>query len=229
MTPKHLVLFDIDGTLISTNGHGVNAMMEAYHAVWGADGKSVAYSMSGKTEFQISHELLKLLGYDRVQVNQGLPEFFRHYPQALRRHLTPERTVVHPGVRELVAQIKTHPETVLGLLTGNCEEAARIKMEIAGLEGFEVGAYGEHHENRADLPQLAVEHARLGLGLEFSGRQLVIIGDTPNDIHCARAAGGKAIAVATGQFDTRALASHEPDFVFENLAQVEQVMGAILS
>jgi phosphoglycolate phosphatase-like HAD superfamily hydrolase len=227
MTLKHLVLFDIDGTLLSTNGDGVSAMMEAYTAVWGRSPERVRYSMSGKTELQISYELLGLLGFTRDQVRAGLPDFFRRYPEALRRRLRPERTTVHPGIRELVTRVGEHPEMVLGLLTGNCRAAARIKLEVAGLDGFAVRVFGEHHEQRSELPPLAMEAARALWPAGFSGKAVVILGDTPNDILCARAVGAKSIAVATGRHDLDALAAHEPDHLFPDFSRVEDVLAAI--
>ncbi|MDH4249371.1 MAG: HAD hydrolase-like protein, partial [Deltaproteobacteria bacterium] len=217
----------IDGTLISTGGNGVRAMMEAYAEIWHCDPESVAYSMSGKTEFQISHELLGLLGFSEPEVNAGLPEFFRRYPRALSRHITPECTVVHPGVARLVSELAADPGVVLGLLTGNCEEAARIKLETAGLYGFVIGAYGEHHRERADLTAVAIAAAEKTTGVRFSGRDLIIIGDTPNDIRTAHRSGARSLAVATGSFSMAELAEHEPTYLFETLAAVDAVQGAI--
>ena len=229
MKPSRLVLFDIDGTLISTNGDGVRAMMEAYASIWNCDPESVEYSMSGKTEYQISHELLGLLGFSETEVNAGLPEFFRRYPKALHRHLSPQRTRVYPGVAQLVAELAADPGVVLGLLTGNCEEAARIKMEVAGLRGFAVGAYGEHHAERAELPALAIAAAEAATGIRFSGREVLLIGDTPNDIRAARLSGARSMAVATGRFTVAELAAHEPTYVFDTLAAVDAVHAAIRS
>lgn len=226
---KRLVLFDIDGTLISTNGDGVRAMMEAYTAIWGKDPTDVPYSMSGKTELGISHELLALMGFTRAQVEEKIHHFWEDYPRMLTHHLSPERTVVHPGIREALAAVAAHPDMVLGLLTGNCEAAAQVKMEVAGLEGFELGAYGAHHEHREELPPIAVEEALRHTGHHFSGKSIVIIGDTPNDIRCGRGVGARSIAVATGRIPTSTLRQHHPDYCFENLADTGALMDAILN
>lgn len=227
MTSEHLVLFDIDGTLLTTNGHGVEAMMQAYTAVWDRDPRQVTYAMSGKTERQISFELLERLGFSRHEVEPRLATWFEQYPQALERCIAPETTRVFPGVRELVKQVAKEEDMVLGLLTGNCEAAADIKLATAGLDGFLVGAFGEHHERRAELVPLALEHAQTLLGQTFEGRAVVVIGDTPNDIHCGKASGAKTIAVATGGFDAEALAAHDPDFVFEDFSDLDAVMDAL--
>ena len=229
MTPESLVLFDIDGTLLSTNGRGVAAMMSAYQAIWGRDPTGVEYAMSGKTELGISLELLGLLGFSRAEVEAELPRFWELYPRELRRHIAPETTTVHPGVRELVHAVGNREDLVAGILTGNCEAAARIKLETAALDGFALGVFGQHHEERASLPPLAVEQAREMLGREYSGKSIVIIGDTPNDILCGRSVGAKSIAVATGRADLETLASHNPDHLFPDLGQVDAVLEAILN
>ena len=227
--PKHLVLFDIDGTLLTTNGHGVEALMVAYNAVWGRDPRRVDYTMSGKTELNISHELMALLGFSRAEVDAGLPDFWRRYPEELRRQISPETTTVLPGIRRLVEAVGDDERMVLGLVTGNCEAAARVKLEIAGLDGFALGAYGEHHEERSALPPLAVTAARELFGHTFSGKSIVILGDTPNDIECGRAVGAKSIAVGTGRFDMETLASHQPDYLFADFSDHGAVMEAILA
>jgi phosphoglycolate phosphatase len=227
MPLRHLVLFDIDGTLLSTNGNGVRAMMAAYTAVWGRDPSALDYRMSGKTELNITHELLALLGFSRAEVEAGLPRFWERYPRELRRHIDAACTTVHPGVAELVRTLAAREDTVLGLLTGNCEAAARVKLEMAGLDGFALGIYGAHHEDRAALAPLAVERAQQRFGHRFEGRSVVVVGDTPNDVRCARAVGARAIAVGTGRIGMDVLARCEPDYLFEDLSRHDEVLAAI--
>ena len=227
MTSERLVLFDIDGTLLSTTGHGVEAMMLAYTAVWGRDPRQVAYSMSGKTERRISFELLEKLGFSREEVEPRLSDWFELYPRELEKCIAPETTRVFPGVRELVEAVSNEPNLVLGLLTGNCEAAAKIKLDTAGLNGFQVGAFGEHHEDRADLVPLAIRAAQRTLGRNFSEASIMVIGDTPNDSHCGKASGASTIAVATGRYTADELATHDPDHVFESFAEVDAVLEAL--
>jgi len=202
-------------------------MMAAYTAVWGRDPTHVEYRMSGKTELGISHELLALMGFGREEVEQGLPHFWERYPQELLRHIDRDCTTVHPGVPELVRAVGSREDMVLGLLTGNCEAAAKIKVQVAGLDGFALGVYGQHHEERAALPPLAVAQARERFGHEFRGKSIVIIGDTPNDILCGRSVDARTIAVATGRIPMERLAAHDPDYLFPDLSDTEAVMAAI--
>lgn len=224
---KRLVLFDIDGTLLTTHGRAVRAMMAAYRRAYGCEAAQLPYRMDGKTELQITFELMAMAGLSREEVLAGLPSFWRAYAEELERHVTHDTTTVHPGVAQVVQAVAADPDSVLGLLTGNCEVAARRKLHCARLDGFVVGAYGEHHERRDELPAVALDGAERIAGRRFSGKEIVILGDTPNDIDCGRALGVKAIAVATGRFTPAELAEHRPDAVFPTLADVPAVLRAI--
>lgn len=224
---NRLVLFDIDGTLLSTQGHSVRAMKTAYAATYGRDPSGIEYRMDGKTELQITYELMGLAGLSRAEIEAGLPRFWRRYEEELRQNVTPGRTRVFPGVAAVVAQVARLPHALLGLLTGNCEPAARIKLQAAGLDGFAVGAFGAHHEDRAELPAVAVEHAERVSGRRFRGKEIVIVGDTPNDIRCGQALGVKSIAVATGRYSVRQLAGYGPDHVFPDFSDVAAVLQAV--
>lgn len=226
---KRLVLFDIDGTLISTGGFSVSAMHAAYRAVWGIDTEAIDYRMSGKTDLGITHDLLALAGLTEAEVEARLPEFWRVYSLELEQALLPERVRIHPGVPKLVEAVARHPDLVLGLLTGNISKGATIKMTAAGLDGFQVGAFGEHHKKREELPPRAIQKARETLNLDFSGKEVVILGDTPNDIACGRDLDVRSIAVATGGYSLEELRAHQPDHLFDTFAAVPQVMEAILA
>lgn len=224
---KRLVLFDIDGTLLTTNGRAVQAMLASYRNVYGRDAAGLDYRMDGKTDLQITYELMALAGLTREEVTARLPEFWRRNAEELERHVSPEATTVHPGVPELVRAVAADPDCVLGVLTGNFEAGARIKLRCAGLAGFVVGAYGGQHDRRDALPPVAVDVAERIAGRRFHGKEIVILGDTPNDIACGRGLGVKAIAVATGRYAPDELARHAPDAVFPTFADVPAVLRAI--
>ncbi|MBI3993903.1 MAG: haloacid dehalogenase-like hydrolase [Candidatus Lambdaproteobacteria bacterium] len=222
-----LVLFDIDGTLLTTNGDAVRAMLRAYERVYGTRPVTDGFLMDGKTELQIVHELLAAAGLDEARVTAGLPRFWASYVAELERRLAPERITVYPGVRPLLAALRARPALLLGLLTGNIEGSARLKLARAGLDGFAVGAYGEHHRDRAALPAQAVAAAQASVGRRFTGKEIVVLGDTPNDVRCGRDLGVTTIAVATGLYSRAALAAEAPDHLFNDLADVPAVLAAI--
>jgi phosphoglycolate phosphatase-like HAD superfamily hydrolase len=125
--------------------------------------------------------------------------------------------------------LHSHPDVLLGLLTGNFEEGARIKLEVHSLNKyFGFGAFGDGARQRSDLPQRAVDAAKHHKGHHFTEKEIVIIGDTPNDIHCGRHLRVRTIAVATGPFTMEQLAAEKPDFVFPNLGDKAKVIPAIL-
>ena len=227
--PSRLVLFDIDGTLLTTNGNAGRSMMAAYHQVYGVVPAKDLTGMNGKTELRIAYELLGRAGLSREQVEAGLPEFWRHYLRELSARLAGESPTVFPGVPAALKMVMEREEMLMGLITGNIEASAEVKLTAAGLRGFRLGAYGQHHEERADLPALAVASAKKLTGASFAGKRITIIGDTPADITCGAALGVKTIAVATGVFAADELARHHPDYLFTDLSDTEALLAALLA
>lgn len=225
----HLVLFDIDGTLLTTHGLAVQAMLAAVQGTYGVRAAWDGEAMNGRTELWIVHKLLMDAGVSRERIQPRLPRFWAAYVGELRQRLTPENVTVFAGVRELLGLLAGREHILLGLLTGNIESSAMVKLGTAGLDGFALGAFGEHHQDRAALPALAVEAAHPISGRRFVGRQITIIGDTPNDIACGRELGVNAIGVATGRYSAEALRGHNPARVFNDLSDGSAVLEAIES
>ena len=225
--PTRLVLFDIDGTLLTTNGRAVQAMLAALREAYGVTAAWDTPVMNGKTELWIVHKLLADMGIPRSRVEPGLPRMWDAYVRELRERLAPENITVFPGVRELLRVLAGCGDVLVGLLTGNIAASARVKLQVAGLDGFACGAFGEHHQERAALPAVAVSEAERLCGERFAGRAVTIIGDTPNDIACGRHLGVNAIAVATGKFDSEALRAHQPHHLFNDLSDTQAVLEAI--
>ncbi|HEX8394285.1 MAG TPA: HAD hydrolase-like protein [Longimicrobium sp.] len=226
---RRLVLFDIDGTLLNAGGAGKRAVTQALHEVYGETGAVERYNMAGRTDPQILREVLGQAGLDEERIQAGMDAFWDVYIRVLRDTLDPSAVKALPGAAALVDRVEAADETVLGLLTGNVLEGARIKVDAAGLgfERFQVGAYGSDHGDRAQLPAIAVRRAKERTGVEFSRKQIVIIGDTPFDISCGEALGVRTIATATGTYDREALAACHPDHLFDDLADTEAVWRAI--
>lgn len=227
-----IVLFDIDGTLISTRGGGKRAMQASLIKHFGTRGADT-YRYDGKTDKQIARELMHGEGFSDDVINERMPAVIDDYLSGLRRELasTSDAIKVHAGIRELLDVLETRSDVTLGLLTGNVETGAQAKLEAAqlGPHRFLVGAFGSDHEHRHELPAIAQARAAALLAREIRGDALVIIGDTPNDIHCGRGVCARAIAVATGGYSVEALAEHDPAAVFGDLSDTERVVEAIIN
>jgi phosphoglycolate phosphatase-like HAD superfamily hydrolase len=226
-----LVLFDIDGTLLWSDGAGRAAMQEALTSVFGTTGDP-SYRYDGKTDRQIVRELMRGAGHGDPHIDARMPALFDLYLDGLRRELATgeRRTVLLPGVRELLDALEASDGVVVGLLTGNLEDGARAKLGAAGIDfdRFRICAFGSDHEHRPELPAVAQRRARELLGVHVEGERIVVVGDTPADIDCGREIGARAIAVATGRYGVEELRAHEPAAVFEDLTDTAAVVEAIL-
>lgn len=205
-------------------------MRSALERVFGASGGIDQYDLSGRTDTRIVHDVMGALGWEPAQVNERLDDFFETYAGGLASEIGDGRHVVTlPGVTTVVERLAASPDVVLGLVTGNIEEGARIKLLPTGLwPHFRVGAYGSDHMDRRRLPSLATRRAHALVGYPFAPPEVVVIGDTPHDIDCARAFGAVAIAVTTGQHSRADLVADRPDFLFDDLGDVERVLAAVL-
>ncbi len=227
-----LVLFDIDGTILWSDGAGRRAMTAALTEIFGGAGPT-EYRYDGKTDPQIVRDLMRLSGHTDEWIDARLDTLMQRYLEGLRAELAPGSANVHlyDGVRELLDALDAREDVVLGLLTGNLAEGASIKLRAAGLDParFRVGAFGSDHHHRPELPGVAQRRAREMLGLDVSGDRVLVIGDTPADLECGRSIGAKAIGVATGRFSVEELARHQPYAVFETLRDTSAVLEAILN
>ena len=217
-----LVLWDVDGTLVHTAGHGRYAFEEAFETVVGRryDGR---VSYAGRTDHQIA---LAMLEGDR----EPLPRVLEELATALdgRREAIAREGRAYPGVPETLAALHERDDVINSLLTGNIETNAAVKVSAFGLDrwlDFEVGAYGsDPHEERYELVAIARGRAAEKYG-EPTGA--VLVGDTPLDVLAARQAGAGAVAVATGFADLDALRGSEPDVLLADLSDTNAAVRAI--
>jgi phosphoglycolate phosphatase-like HAD superfamily hydrolase len=227
-----VVLFDIDGTLLSTRGAGRRAMEAALVEHFGSRGPP-GYRYDGKTDRQIARDLMRAAGFSDAEIDRQMPDVLASYVTGLHRELSAGRDLVevHAGVGELLTALDARSDTVLGLLTGNIEDGARAKLDAAGLEParFRVGAFGSDDERRSALPAIARSRASTLVGREVPGEALVIIGDTPADMTCGQEVRARAIGVATGSYRPASLFRHAPAAVFDDLSDTRRVLDAILA
>jgi len=225
-----LVLFDIDGTLLTSHGAGRRSMEAALIDTFGSKGHAT-YRYDGKTDRQIVRDLMRAEGFDDATIDARMQEVLDAYVAGLGREIAAPHTrvVAMAGVIELLDALVRRSHCIVGLLTGNLEAGAEHKLNAAGIAfgRFSVGAFGSDHEVRAELPAVAQRRAHERLGVHVDGDAIVIIGDTPADILCGRPIGARSVAVATGHYTVDALAEHQPDAVFSNLVDTEAVLAAI--
>ena len=227
----HLLLFDVDGTLIHSNRAGRAALVYALEEVFGTAGPADSYQMAGKTDPLIISDLLQAAGIPAAEVE---PQLDRVYQLMADRGQTLfwERGIRPcPGVPALLQALRQHNDVLLGLVTGNARVTAPLKLAAAGLAPtqFRVGAFGSDDRNRNNLPRLAMQRAAELTGKALNGANTVVIGDTPADILSARASGARAVAVATGGHSAATLAQCNPDHLFDNLADTEAVLKLLLN
>ncbi|MBI5648375.1 MAG: HAD hydrolase-like protein [Ignavibacteriae bacterium] len=224
-----LVLFDIDGTLLSTNGVAKQTFAEAVDTVFGQRTVAREHDFAGKTDTQIYREILVASGVDEELIQQRQDETLELFLDMLEKRVTPESLTVFPGVRELLDTLNEETVTTIGLLTGNVIRGARIKLGPAGLGSyFTFGAFGSDAYHRQDLPSIAIERAYHRTGYVFREKEVVIVGDTPHDISCGRHLNVRTIAVATGKSSEADLAPHNPDYLFADLSDTAAVLEAII-
>ncbi len=227
-----LVLFDIDGTLLKTDGAGRRAMERALNTIFTASGDP-HYRYDGKTDRQIIREQMRHAGVADATISARLAEVLDLYVKHLAVELVRDAATSRlcGGVLPLLDAVEANAGIVMGLLTGNIEHGARQKLQAVGVEfaRFRCNAFGSDHEDRPQLPAVAQRRANALLGRSIPGDQIVIIGDTPADIECGRGLGVRAIGVATGRYTVDDLRPHGPAAVFDSLEDTDAVLGAILA
>ncbi len=228
---RKLVLFDIDGTILLTAGAGRRAITAALGEAVGDHSAFDRIRFDGKTDPQIVAELLTAAGHPDPGDTGRVQALCERYVTLLEQELRGTRaTRLMPGVPEIFDRLEREAGVVLGLVTGNLERGAALKLRAAGIDPgrFRVGAYGSDAANRPELPPIAARRAVSFFGRAPSGDEVVIVGDTPADIACGAGIGARAVAVATGSYSVAELAACGPHAVFSDLAETERVLGAIL-
>jgi len=226
-----LVLFDIDGTLLNSEGVGRASMQRALREVFGSPGDP-SYRYDGKTDKQIVRDVMRLEGHTDEHIDSRMSFLIDRYLEGLKEGIESKKFNVRPlpGVLEILDALEPRDDVVLGLLTGNVETGARAKLTAAGIDPdrFRVNAFGSDHEHRPRLPAIAQRRFGETLGREVAGEKVVVIGDTPADIECGRELGARAIGVASGHYSVAELEMHAPYAVFESLSDTRQVLETIL-
>jgi phosphoglycolate phosphatase-like HAD superfamily hydrolase len=223
---KRLLLFDIDGTLINSGGAGIYALKLALVERFGITDGLHDIEIAGMTDSGI---VVSILNKHKVPAtNENIAAFLDSYVHFLSLELPRRQGKLLPGVLELLEKLKSRKHVVLALLTGNVSRGAELKLDHYGVwHFFEFGAFADDHQDRNKLGPFARARAKEKHGREFSAAEIDVIGDTPRDIACGKAFGARTIAVATGTWTREQLAEHQPDFLIDDLADVDRVIDTL--
>jgi len=203
---KKLVLFDIDGTLIDPGGAGRRSLGNTFNEIFAIRDAFAGIRMAGKTDIQIIKEGLSVHGLSIMNK---------------KKH-------INPGVVELLDTLKAMDGYWLGLLTGNIERGARIKLGAFGLnEYFSVGAFGDDNENRNLLLPIVVEKFRKMTNISINCDDCIVIGDTPSDVQCSKPYGAVSIAVSTGPYSYDSLLETGADYVLRDLSYAIDIISKV--
>jgi len=217
-----LVLFDIDGTLIDSGGAGVRSLDLALNDLFSIENGFHGISMAGKTDTQIIKEGIIKHG---LSANGTIDAVIKAYLNYLRREINNDRKHVKPGIYEVLEELKPLQDLGLGLLTGNIEEGARIKLEPFRLnEYFPAGAFGSDDEDRNNLLPIAVKRFEELFQQKIEADNCIIVGDTPRDVECAHIYGAMCIAVATGPYSYDDLIEAGADYVVHDLSDQKSLL-----
>jgi len=223
---KKLILFDIDGTLVLTGGLAGRLMVESISRVLGKPIQWNILDFVGNTDRNIIRTLLRRNGATEPMLEDLAEDALKLYLERLREEIQQDQVIrVLPGVRELLGALENDPRFVLGLLTGNMREGARLKLEPVGLHRyFPVGAFGDDALKRNELPPFALQRAEKYYQCFFEPKDIWIVGDSANDIKCAHANHLRCLAVGTGHLNEAELKKYQPDALLPDLSSTERVI-----
>ena len=217
-----LFLFDIDGTLLTTDGAGRAALKSAGTDLFAIEEDLRTISVSGSTDTAIVQEIL--LHHSLEVSTANVNRYLGGYLAWLKQHLASQSGAILPGVISLLDVLAQDGQGI-GLLTGNVRRGAEIKLTAHGIwDRFSFGAFGDDDSDRNQLGPIAKRRAEAALNTEFPAHDIFVIGDTPKDIACARAFGAVAVAVATGRYSLANLSEHEPDHLCRDLADTKDLL-----
>lgn len=226
--PRKLLLWDIDGTLISTGHAGEFALKDTMRAMIGGEPDLTGIEIAGRTDRSITMQILRK--HDIEPKVERVTQFLDSYVEALTRRLPERRPFgsVYSGILPILEEVDRRPDLAQGLVTGNLHRGARLKLEHYDVfHYFEFGAFADDGHDRNCLPPLAKARAEARYNVSFSPSSIFIIGDTPHDIACGKAIGARTVGVATGNYTVSQLAESGADIVFADLSDTRAFFAFI--
>jgi phosphoglycolate phosphatase len=230
--PSRLVLLDIDGTLLRSQGVGKRTMKEALIAVYGTAGSIDTCAVGGRSYRQIVDDALSGTEISQDQISRKWDNYNEEVARIMKKVVQEEPAWIYPlpGGIALVDALAHNPLAILGIITGNSNDASWIKLEHAGykVDQFKVNVFGDDAITRSGLVTLARQRAEVLTGRSFPGHSTIIVGDTVNDVECARQTNARSIIVLTGYDTEDELKASMPDRIFNDLQDIESIQKAIL-
>jgi phosphoglycolate phosphatase-like HAD superfamily hydrolase len=224
---RRLVLFDIDGTLITDGGAAREAFTDALRETYGFSGDLTRYDFSGRTDPQITHMVLGDAGFSAREIDARMDALWLVYLEHLAA-TAPGRVRALPGIPALLDALAADARVTLALLTGNIEPGARLKLGGADLNRyFPFGAFGSDSARREELPPIAVARAAAATGIDFRARDVVIVGDSIYDVRCGVPHDAMTIAIASGKTPADTLRAENPHHLFESAEDLDALLAAI--
>jgi len=225
-----LLLFDIDGTLLSTRGVPRLAMERVLQRRFTNFAYDNSYDYSGRTDWEIVEHLLDYADVEFPRNFESLKTIFHDFSIELETEinngLNPH---VYPGVYELLKNLDTHSGFNCGLLTGNIKVGARLKLEAANLfKYFPVGAFGDDAKERYKLAEIAIQRAKVYFGNNINKKNIWIIGDSIHDIRCAQKNNLRCLAVCTGLTSRTDLEKEKPEFMVDDFSDMNNVISILM-
>lgn len=222
-----LLLFDIDGTLITSGGAGEAALADAMRDAFGVEEDFQGITIAGATDSLLARLMLEKHGLEASPENvTALLDRYLHF---LKLRMPRHEGRLLPGILELLKRLAGRKDCVTALLTGNLRRGAEIKLAHYGVwEFFQFGAFADDHHDRNELGNFAKSRAVEAHGREFPAEDIFVIGDTPRDVACGRAIGAKTVAIATGSYSVGELRDCSPDFLFADLSEIDAVIAVLL-
>ncbi|MGE5327940.1 MAG: HAD family hydrolase [Deltaproteobacteria bacterium] len=220
-----LLMWDVDGTLIRSEGLGKRAFEYAFEILTGIKNACSGINLGGKVDIGIYKEMCEAFNVKAVEDE----EFIKVYTRALEEIVKDKCTMkINPNIVFLLETLESKKGVYNVLGTGNIEKGARLKLSPVDLNKyFKTGGFGDNETERWRIIKGGIRKSEELFGVKFENENIFVIGDTPRDIECAKKVGVRSIAVATGNFSEAELKESKPDFVFKDLSDTEQVLGSI--
>ncbi len=224
----NLLLFDIDGTLILSGGAGFRAMTRAFSELFGHDDAFRGVQLAGRTDISILTDAFEKFGISNCNgaVESFKDRYFALLPEEIAKPEGDKR--IMPGVQQLLDHLCQLDNVLLALLTGNWEPSGRIKLAHFGLDRyFPFGAFADDSARRDELLPFAVQRFEARTGQRLQPHEVIVIGDTPSDILCAKPHGAVSLAVAAAHYTAEQLQAYEPDHLFDSLQDLPRFLALL--